>query len=87
MADARSVTLYSEAAIELERAAGHYREAAKHVELGERAKASQHAFISQGHLLNVDAKVHEAATIEAEAHSQDVMSEHPVTDAPEDFPA
>ena len=87
MASDQSSALYSEAAVELERASGHFWEAAKHIELGERAKASQHAFISHGHLINAEARAHEAATAEAEHYSREVMGAHPVTDAPDDYPA
>lgn len=81
MAQDQSVRLYSEAADELERAAAHYREAAKHTELGEHVKAAHHAHISRGHFLNAQAHAHEAAKQHAAQFSEKVMSEHPVVES------
>lgn len=86
MARKRSAELYADASTALARAAGHYQEAARHTELGEHTKAAQHAFIAHGHIVAARAKADEAASIEAEQHSGEVMQAHPVTPAPEEFP-
>lgn len=80
MAQDTSVKLYSDAAVELERAAAHYREAAKHTDLEEHVKAAHHAHISRGHFLNAQALAHEAAKQHAAQFSEQVMNEHPVVD-------
>lgn len=85
--DDRCAGLYRAASTEFERAAGHCKEAAKHSELGEHSKAAQHAFISYGHRLNAEDKTREAAMLEAENYSEDVMGSHPVTNAPDEYPS
>lgn len=80
MAHEASVRLYNDSAVELERAAAHYREAAKHTELAEHVKAAHHAHISRGHFLNAQAFAHEAAKLHAEQFSEQVMNEHPVVE-------
>ncbi len=73
--------LYADAAVELDRAAGHYREAARHTDLGEDVKAAHHAHIARGHFLNAQSAAHETARLHAEQFSQEVMAAHPVTEA------
>ncbi len=72
---------YTTAADELERAVRHYREAARHSELGEHVKAAHHAHIARGHFLNAQAMAHDAARRHAEQFSDTVMAEHPVAQA------
>ncbi len=71
---------YTRAADELERAVRHYREAARHSELGEHVKAAHHAHIARGHFLNAQGMAHEAARRHADQFSYSVMAEHPVTE-------
>lgn len=75
----RSNAQYAVAAQELERAAKHYHEAARHSELGEHVKAAHHAHIARGHFLNAQGFAHDAAKWYASQFSDQVMSEHPVT--------
>jgi hypothetical protein len=69
---------YTMAADELEKAVRHYREAARHSELGEHMNAAHHAHIARGHFLNAQANAHDAARWHAEQFSDTVMKEHPV---------
>lgn len=77
MAD-RSAQQYTVCASELERAVAHYKEAAKHSELGEHVKAAHHAHIARGHFLNAQGFAHEAAKLHASQFSEEVMQDHPV---------
>jgi hypothetical protein len=69
---------YAQAADELERAVRHYREAARHSELGEHVNAAHHAHIARGHFLNAQGLAHDAARRHADQFSDTVMAEHPV---------
>lgn len=77
--------LFSKTADELERAAAHFRESASHTEMEEHGRAGQHAFIAHGHLANAEELAQQAATVEAERFSAEVMEAHPVTEAAADF--
>jgi hypothetical protein len=81
MSQDRSVQEYAVAAQELERAAAHYREAARHTELGEHVKAAHHAHIARGHFLNAQGFAHEAAKLHASRFSESVLAEHPVSES------
>ena len=81
MAGDNAGQLYDDAAGELDRAAGHYREAARHTDLGEHVKAAHHAHIARGHFLNAQSVAHETARLHAAQFSQEVMDAHPVTEA------
>jgi cystathionine beta-lyase family protein involved in aluminum resistance len=72
---------YTRAADELERAVRHYREAARHSELGEHVQAAHHAHIARGHFLNAQGMAHDAARRHADLFSDSVMAEHPVAEA------
>lgn len=72
---------YTMAADELTRAVRHYREAARHSELGEHVKAAHHAHIARGHFLNAQGMAHDAARWHADRFSDTVMAEHPVAQA------
>lgn len=76
MSHDRSVHEYVVAAQELDRAAAHYREAARHTELGEHVKAAHHAHIARGHFLNAQGFAHEAAKLHASRFSDAVLAEH-----------
>jgi hypothetical protein len=78
MSEDLSKEQYRIAAEELERAARHYREAARHCELGEHVKAAHHAHIARGHFLNTQTNAHDAARWHANEFSDQVMAEHPV---------
>lgn len=78
MSQDQSSRQYTVAADELERAVSHYREAAKHSELGEHVKAAHHAHIARGHFLNAQGFAHDAAKWHADQFSDAVMKEHPV---------
>jgi hypothetical protein len=75
----RSSQQYEVCASELERAVQHYREAARHSELGEHVKAAHHAHIARGHFLNAQGFAHEAAKLHASQFSDEVLAEHPVS--------
>lgn len=81
MSQDKSPQQYTDCANELERATAHYREAAKHHELGEDVKAAHHAHIARGHFLNAQAFAHDAAKAHAKQFSAEVMDEHPVSEA------
>lgn len=83
MSQDRSVQEYAVAAQELDRAAAHYREAARHTELGEHVKAAHHAHIARGHFLNAQGFAHEAAKLHANRFSDSVLAEHPVAEQPQ----
>ena len=78
MTQDRSAQEYKVAAQELDRAAAHYREAARHTELQEHVKAAHHAHIARGHFLNAQGMAHEAAKLHASRFSDSVLAEHPV---------
>ncbi len=78
MTEDQSLGQYTRAAEELDKAAAHYREAARHSALGEHVKAAHHAHIARGHFLNAQGKAHEAAKWHADHFSDEVMREHPV---------
>jgi hypothetical protein len=73
---------YTIAADELQRAVRHYREAARHSELGEHVQAAHHAHIARGHFLNAQGMAHDAARRHADLFSDTVMAEHPVAEQP-----
>ncbi len=81
MSQHSSAELYTQAATELEQATKHLREAAEHMQAGQREHASQHAFISHGHILTAQDNTRHAAKLEAEEHSAAVMSAHPPQDS------
>lgn len=78
MAQDKSPQQYTDCADELERATAHYREAAKHHELGEHVQAAHHAHIARGHFLNAQAHAHDAAKAHAVQFSETVLGQHPV---------
>jgi hypothetical protein len=71
----RSIELHTAAAEQLELAASHNREAAKHYERGEPVKAAHHAHIARGHFLNAQAHVHEAAKVHAATFSARILTD------------
>ena len=71
----RSIELHVAAAEQLELAARHNREAAKHYERDEPVKAAHHAHIARGHFLNAQAHVHEAAKVHAAGFSSPILSD------------
>jgi hypothetical protein len=71
----KSIQLHTAAAGELELAARHNREAAKHYERNEPVKAAHHAHIARGHFLNAQAHVHEAAKVHAAAFSSAILGD------------
>ncbi len=68
-----SVTLHTEAAAKLEHTSKHLREAAQNIENGQHEHASQHAFISHGHVLTAQGNTRQCARLEAGQHSHDVL--------------
>ena len=73
MAKDQSIRLHLATAAQLELAAAHNREAAKHYRLGEFVKAAHHAHIARGHFLNAQGTAHEAAKVHARKFSRRIL--------------
>ena len=69
----KSILLHLATAEQLELAAQHNREAAKHYQRGEFVKAAHHAHIARGHFLNAQGTAHEAAKVHAGKFSRKIL--------------